>query len=75
VNGQATGYITGILVGITITGLVVYLTAPAIAERLTVDAVNSQGGSLFGFPSALTRPLATQLGAIVRREVESALSV
>ena len=74
-NGQATGYITGIVVGITITGLVVYLTAPAIAERLTVDAVNSQGGSLLGLPSALTRPLATQLGAIVRREVESALSV
>jgi hypothetical protein len=75
VNGQATGYITGILVGIAITGVVVYLTAPAIAERLTVDAVNNQGGSLLGLPSGFIRPLATQLGAIVRREVESALSV
>lgn len=74
-NGQATGYITGIVVGITITGVVVYLTAPAIAERLTVKAISNQGASLLGLPASFARPLATQLGAIVRREVESALSV
>lgn len=74
-NSEATGYIAGILVGITITGVVVYLTAPAIAERVTVKAVNRQGSRLLGLPAMLTAPIATQLGAIVRSEVESALSV
>lgn len=63
----------GFAAGVITVGVVVYITAPAIAGKVTRDAVNRQGSRLLGLPSGITAPLANQLARIVRAEVETQL--
>jgi hypothetical protein len=65
----------GVVTGIVVVGVTVYITAPAIAERATIRAVKRQGSSLLGvtLPQELVDPVAVRLGAIVRSEVKKVL--
>ena len=66
----------GVVTGIVVVGVTVYITAPAIAERATIRAVKRQGSSLLGvtLPQELIDPVAVRVGALVRSEVEKELS-
>jgi len=67
----------GVVTGIVVVGVTVYITAPAIAERATIRAVKRQGSSLLGvtLPQELIDPVAVRVGALVRTEVEKELSL
>jgi hypothetical protein len=67
----------GVVTGIVVVGVTVYITAPAIAERATIRAVKRQGSSLLGvtLPQELVDPVAVRVGALVRAEVEKGLSL
>ena len=63
----------GFAAGVITVGVVVYITAPAIAEKATRNAINTQGSRILGLPSNILAPLADRIAHEVRLEVQSQL--
>jgi hypothetical protein len=75
VKEQVAAFASGFIAGVVVVGVVAYITAPTLAEAVTVRAVNRQSSRLLGLPDSLTRGFAAQLGAMVRQETEKALAL
>lgn len=75
-DDSLSSFVIGVATGVTIVGVAVYISAPAIAERATVKAIERQGSSLLGItlPPDLVTSVARRVGAIVRAEVERTIT-